>query len=183
MRAFFITLAALILWSSASAASSTPQDAVRAYIADLQSNGLSSIPNHVHPAELDRFKSMLLPLFIQNAADQPNELRAAIFGPSATDASVVAMPARDFMRSFLSLVAKRPAMASLQIQSPEIVGSVPEGDIVHVISRTRVGSGEVSVTQMEVISLKQDGDAWRLMLSEDIEGMAQALKQQSSRKQ
>ena len=183
MRAFFISLAALILCSTANAAPSTPQAAVQAYFADLQSNGLSAGADHMHPAELARFKSMLLPLFTQNAGEQPTDLRVAIFGSNATNASVTAMPPREFMRSFLGLVAKQPAMASLQIQSPELVGAVPEGDIVHVISRTRVGNGEMSVTQMEVISLKQDGEAWRLMLSGSIEGMAQALRQRPARKQ
>ena len=55
----------------------------------------------------------------------------------------------------------------------------PEGnDVVHVVYRGTATVGEVKISKMSVMSLKADGDSWRMLLTGDIEGMAAMMKLQ-----
>ena len=60
----------------------------------------------------------------------------------------------------------------------EIIGTVKEGDITYVLTRSTAGNADVKLTQVEVISMIPDGDSWKLLLSGKMEGIAQALKAQ-----
>ena len=80
------------------------------------------------------------------------------------------------MRGFLTFASTAPLNAVFQRASFEIVGSVLEGELVHVITRAKIGSVDKSITQMEVISFKKEGDAWRVMLTGSMKGLAQALR-------
>ena len=58
----------------------------------------------------------------------------------------------------------------------EVLGSIPEGEVVHVVTRVQIGVGVLAVRQMEVISVKPAGEVWRVMLTGQIEGFAQMVR-------
>lgn len=57
----------------------------------------------------------------------------------------------------------------------ELIGSVPEGEVVHVLGRLHSDMAELRMHQLEVISVKRHGGEWRSLLSGDIEGIAEAI--------
>jgi hypothetical protein len=184
MRLFStVTFAVVAIAFSISAlAQESPEAAVRDYLAALPERGLSAAPDYMHPEELVRFKAMLLPIFQPDGAPNHRQLIAEIFGAEETSQSVSSMTPAAFMRGFLRVGDRQLAKIGMRLEPSEVVGSVPEGEIVHVIVRTRTRASELKTTQLEVVSVKKDGSSWKLMLSGRYEGMAEAFRAQSRRK-
>lgn len=160
-------------------ANETPEQVADAYIEAIRTHGLAAVPEYIHPDELERFRGMLLPVLV---GDSPSAdpLRKAFFGQKATLASVQAMDAKAFMRGFMGFAQNQMAAMDVSIGTSKTLGSVREGDVVHLVTRNTVGAGALQLTQMEVISLKPYQGTWRLLLSGKMEGMAQALGAQAA---
>ena len=178
--AFLLLALSLTLgYQACAAASETPEQVADAYINAIRTEGLVAVPAYIHPDELERFRDMLLPVLVGDgrAADG---LRMTFFGDDATPVSVRAMDARTFMQGFMGFVQNQMSTLDVSIGQSETLGSVREGEVVHLVTRNRAGAGPLQLTQMEVISLKPYQGTWRLMLSGKMEGMAQALSAQAA---
>ena len=139
---------------------------------------MAAIADYLHPDELARFKRMVEPAFtevgVQSEGDR--KLAQALFGADASPASIKAMPPRDFVLAVMRLVDRRTRNAGVTLGHGDVLGAVRENDLVHLVVRMSGGAAEVQITQLEVVSLKQFQDTWRLMLSGKIEGFAEALR-------
>gem|GEM_PF-5458657 len=59
----------------------------------------------------------------------------------------------------------------------KIIGSVAEEpDMVRVLVRSRTSVFDITLTQMQVISLRMGPNGWGIMLSAEVAGMAEALR-------
>ena len=170
LLATFMALAAIPVQAAA-----TPEAAVKEYMAALQKDGMSAVSHHLHPDELKRFKEMLLPLFRKDAAGKSEAIRG-IFGPEATLISVEAMPPAEVMNGVMRLVGDQLKEASFG--AVEIIGTVSENDIVHVVTRIETKVKEIKMRNMTVVSTKKSGAEWKLMLTGELEGLAAALSAQ-----
>jgi hypothetical protein len=177
-----LLLSLLLGVGSAFASTESAEAAVRDYHADLQSKGLRSVSAHMHRDELLRFKEMLLPIFQPEGPPNHKELVAGFFGPDATPESVAAAPPAVFMNAFMSIAERQLETLNYRFGDSEVVGSIQEGDVTHVLTRVRGGAAELKVTQMEVVSVRKDGAHWRLLLTGRYEGMAQAFRAQAQRR-
>ena len=168
------TIATLLVLAAAAQAG-TPEESARAYFTALKSAGMGAVADFTHPAELQRFKAMVLPIYQAEAQAGQGELRKLTFGAEATLAQVESAEPAAFMRGFMNIIANRAGAVGLQFESIEVLGSVAEGETVHVLTRMRMAASPVTITKLEVVSMKKLGDDWKLMLSGQFEGMAQAL--------
>jgi hypothetical protein len=175
------TILALALFGPAGrvVAAESPEQVERQYVEAVRSKGLTAVPEFIHPDELSRFREMLLPVLRGESALAKN-LRAAFFGPSATAESVEAMNPEEFMRGFMSFAQGQMKAMNVTIGKSDVLGSVKEGELVHLVTRNTAGAGALQLTQLEVVSLKLYQNTWRLLLSGKLEGMAQALKAQAA---
>ncbi|MGH8062053.1 MAG: hypothetical protein ACREO7_08575 [Pseudoxanthomonas sp.] len=174
---------ALLLFTSVPAiAADTPEQICEQYLAAIKQRGMVAVPDFIHPEELERFKDMLMPLFEESGPPNREELIRGFFGEEATLESVAVMAPDDFMRAFMGIADVQMKKLNISIGKTEILGSVKEGTTVHLITRATAGTGDFKLTQLEVASLKPSGDTWRLLLSGRLEGMAQALKAQSTKR-
>ncbi|AVP96520.1 hypothetical protein C7S18_04595 [Ahniella affigens] len=177
---FWAWLAALLLAVAvnlANAQDESPEQVAEAYGAALKTSGMSGATEFMHPDELERFRASLAPVL----AIEPGlgeEVRKGIFGPEMTAASMSAMSAETFMKGCLGFADKQMKATNTELVSMEIIGSVPEGEITHLVTRGEVRAGAMTLTSMEVMSLKHYGKTWRLLLSGKIEGMAEMIKAQ-----
>jgi hypothetical protein len=171
----FIALGTVLLVLATAAKAGTPEDSARAYFNALKSTGIGAVADFTHPAELLRFKAMVLPIYQAEAQAGQGELRKLTFGAEATLAQVESAEPAAFMRSFMNIIASRAGAVGLQFESIEVLGSVAEGETVHVLTRMRMAASPMTITKMEVVSLKKLGEDWKLMLSGQFEGIAQAL--------
>ena len=69
------------------------------------------------------------------------------------------------------------SLASAELESQQVIGSVAEGtEMVHVVTRN-VGKVEtLSMTKVEAITLRRTELGWRLALTGDLEGLAETLQ-------
>lgn len=176
-----LVAAGTIIVAATSFAAETPEEAVRVYYSDRQSKGLASVPDHLHPEALAAFREMLMPLFEGTGTPNIKEM-LSLFGPNATTETVRTLSPAEFMRTFLSLGDRQLGKRSIQFRPVEILGSVQEGSVTHVVVRTGVASKGVTVATMEVASVKKDGTQWRLLLSGYMEGVANAIRGEAESK-
>ncbi len=181
-RRLFSILLALTIFLGVplgAAATETPEQVAEAYVNAIREEGLAAVPAYIHPDELERFRGMLLPVL---TGDGPiaGQLRTAFFGEGATLASVKAMDAKAFMQGFIGFAQHQMAAMNVSIGKSETLGSVREGEVVHLVTRNTAGAGALQLTQMEVVSLKPYQGTWRLLLSGKMEGLAQALSAQAA---
>ena len=172
-----ITLLLLLFTVSANAQtpSASPEALVKAYTADMQKEGMSIVSRYIHPDELKRFKDMLMP-WVRKDASQKNEVIPGLFGAEATLASVEAMPPSQFMDAFMRIAGEQ--LKELSFGDCEIVGTIREKDMTHVVTRVAASVKGVQIKQMEVITTKPFGKEWKLLLSGELEGMAAAINAQ-----
>lgn len=173
-------LAALVLWFAspgwAADAPATPEDACRAYFSALAADGLTVAPEYIHPEELARFRDMLIPMFSEELAPGNDQIVEAFFGPGATRQTANDASPLEFMRAFMRMFAAKLEQVGVRFDAVEIIGSVPENDLVHVVTRVTMGTGPLSVQQVQVVTLKQHDGQWKVMLGGQIEGLAQAIR-------
>lgn len=172
-------LSFILMGVSGQSLADTPEQVERQYVDAIRSDGMTAIPQYIHPDELKRFKEMLAPA-LAGETTLANSLRRAFFGPEATVASVAAMSPAEFMRGFMAFAQGQMKTMNVSVGQSEILGSVKEGEIVHLVTRNTTGAGALQLTQLEVVSLKPYQGSWRLLLSGKLEGMAQALKAQAT---
>lgn len=151
------------------------EDTAREYFRSLQKDGIASSVEFMHPEALDRFRGMLQPL-LQTASESEDSALKLIFGPNVSSKALREMSPKGFMRVFMEFVAAQVEDAGVSFADLEIVGSIPEGKTVHVLARLGVG-GPISMKSMEIISLRQHEKTWMVLLTGEMEGLAQMLRQ------
>ncbi len=156
----------------------TPEEVAREYTATIRDEGIAAGVRYLHPDELVRFKDMLYPAFTVEGNAGSEALLKGIFGEKATPKSVRAMTAEEFVRGFLGMFETQIKSMNITFGEMEILGSVVEGDVVHLVTRINAGMPEFTLVQMEVVSLKPHGDTWGLMLSGQLDGFGQAIRSQ-----
>ena len=164
---FNVLLLSLLLASPAVQASDTPESVARAYIAAINANGMEAGADFFHPDEQKRLKDMLQPVYDAIPEDDPAHGMGNVLRK---------MQADEFARRMMRLSEAQLDGARVVVDRLDILGSVAEGETVHLVARTNFTIGAVSFSKLQVISLKPYQDGWKLMLSGDIEGMVQGMQ-------
>lgn len=180
--AILLTLAGM--WSAPwrIAAADTPEQVYQQYFTTIKQQGVVAATDFIHPDELARFKQMLSPIFEVGDQKTKDGLAQAVFGKTATPASVQTMSPADFLRGFMRLSDQENKSKQISLGDTKVIGSVKEGDIVHLVTRHSAGTAGVSMTELEVVSMKPYGNSWKLLMSGKLEGIGQAIKAQFMKK-
>ncbi|MDI9237777.1 hypothetical protein QLQ15_02485 [Lysobacter sp. LF1] len=175
------TIAAIALLLLAGMLPATAKDAetAEAFVARsgkaVQEKGPGVVADFMHPDELARFKSMMAPILAMPEGPQADLMARAMFGPQATADSIAKLAPADFMRALLEGTMMKPGM-TLKVGETQVLGSVKEGDTVHVVTRSSATVNEVTLTSMEVVSVRPNGDGWGMLLTGNLEGMGQMMR-------
>ncbi|MCF7220582.1 hypothetical protein [Marilutibacter chinensis] len=166
---------------SAPAAAETPEAFMQRYVEAVREDGVGVTADFVHPEEAERFRAMLAPVFGAMPRTEANALAKMLFGGKADAGTVAAMPADRFMRSFLRFVEKQattglPGKGGIRITDFVPLGSVQEGEVHHFVARGTVEAGGLTLTKLEVVSIRPHGNGWGMLLSGEVDGMAEAIK-------
>jgi hypothetical protein len=170
-----LLMSVLSLAASVAQAAGTPEATVKEYMAALQKDGMVAVSRFLHPDELKRFKEMLLPMFRKDATAK-SEIIHGIYGAEATLTSVEAMPPAEFMDGFMRLAGEQ--LSGATFGDSDVLGTVSEKDVVHVLARATTKVKELQVRTVTVVSTRQSGGDWKLMLTGELEGLAAALAAQ-----
>lgn len=139
---------------------------------------MASIAKMMHPEELRRFQEMMGPLVDVAFTDAEGRELFALFADSADPSKTRQLGAQEFMATFFTWFEKiQPLVVeALANSSFEPIGHVKEGEVAHVVTRSRMKIQEIEIEEMTVISTKDYQGEAMLMLSGEIKQMAEALK-------
>jgi len=177
-RTFTASIAlALALLAGLTQAAGTPEQLAIDYMAALKKDGLTAAPAFIDPDELARFKEMLMPLVRREAATGDTPITAALFGKDTKLAQVEAMSPLEFSTALMRVLGEK--LSDVKYGDVQVLGTVREKEVVHVVARvaTEISAG-VQMNTVTVISTRKSGDAWKLMLTGELEGLAAGLRSQ-----
>jgi hypothetical protein len=167
------------------AGAETPEEVAQTYIRAMADSRLNIVADEMHPAALERFKAVLsgiAEVIIAAPADRKPSPKIvnALFGDAGAE-GVKDAPARAVFVSFMSnLTTFLPQIREMAAGTEhEIIGHVDEGgNVTHVVFRATLKRDKTELTKMDVLSLKRDGDEWKVLLTDDMESLIYNLGQQ-----
>jgi hypothetical protein len=166
---------ALFCTSPCWSASETPEMVVEQYHAAFAKKRWLALADYLHPDDLAQFKKALLSIF----SDDNEKTRAGIieiYGKGTTLQSLREGTDEAFLSPILAMLNERLDSANLRIVSQDVIGSVVEGEFVHVVYRWQSESARLRQSQVEVRTLRRYRDTWRLVPPTNLEGVVPALK-------
>lgn len=170
------TLAIFLAFAGGADAAETPEQVYEKYFTAVKQQGVAASADFIHPDELLRFKQMLWPIFENGDEQTRSALIQDLFGKNATIDTVKNMPPADFYRGFMKIADVQSKSTNTSYGDTKILGSVNEGDVIHLVTRPTVRTGGFSMTRQEVISLKPYNGSWKLLLAGKLEGIGKAVK-------
>ena len=185
MKPLFFSLFVALGISSFCHGSETPEEVAHTYIRALADSRLNLVADEMHPAALERFKAVLSGI-AQAITSAPAErkpspkLVSALFGDGGVESVKETPPREAFVRFMSNLTTFLPQIREMSAGTEhEIIGHVDEGgNITHVVFRATLKRGNTELTKMDVLSLKRDGEDWKVLLTDDMEGLILNLGQQ-----
>jgi hypothetical protein len=143
------------------------------------------VADAMHPSALERFKVIISRVADALAAAPPErkppaKLLSALFGDEGP-AATKTLPARDvFVRFMTNLTTFVPQIREMEAGSEyQVIGHLDEGaNSTHVVFRATLRRGTAEVSKMAVLSLKREGDEWKVLLTDDLEALISGLTHQ-----
>ena len=178
MRSLFITTVAVVLLAGVNpsiAAPEAPEQVVARYHSRFESSRWLALSEFLHPDDLARFKKQFLALFSDENPTTRKTL-AELYGPGATIQKLESASPEEFLQPILVMLNQSMDSAGIRVTSQTVLGSVAEGELVHVVYRWQSKGSAVSLSQVEVRTLRQYKDSWCLLLPMNLESTIPAVK-------
>jgi len=168
---------------SATAAEKTPEEMIQLYFDAFKKNDLKQVADNMHEGELAKFKDVMMPVIekgVESAAGGYTDDHVALrlFVQSENIEAIRADSPKEFFLRFLNWVMQlNPMMkTSLDGATIQVLGSVPESDMAHVVYRMSLDLFGARMSQLAVMSVKKQDGEWKLMMTGEIEGMGKLLQ-------
>jgi hypothetical protein len=179
----FLCIALLATSITVFAATASPEKVAAEYFRTNQNEGLAATAPFMHTDALVSFKKKLAPIFESEAKQANPRITQAILGPGATFATYTNASPFKVMQSFMNLAEAVSQTVDLKYTRFELLGTVTEGDVRHVLARVSLASTNGSNTRMQVISLKLDRDEWKVLVTSELNGMAEGFISAAAKEQ
>ena len=130
----------------------------------------------MHPDSLELFRKLVIEFIELTPADARGAAVGVLFDATVDAEQVTKATATKLYVSFLrKLWSVLPREMAEMMTEAEVtaVGSVAEGDLVHVIVRTFMKDREYR--KLEVVSFKKNGDVWGCLMGEELEFKIRSL--------
>jgi len=151
-----------------------PEEVAHTYIRGMADLSLNVVADSMHPSALENFQQILNKiaeaLRTASAERKPSQrVIDALFGDEGPDAMKTRIPRDNFVRFMSNLATFVPQVREMTAGSEyQVLGHVVEGDLAHVVFRATLRRGERAMSKMEVLTLKRDGERWKVMLADDL---------------
>lgn len=172
----------LFLFVRSAFSAEQPEEVAHLYIRAMADARMNVVADQMHPSALDRFKGIMTEVADAIAAapadrKPPAKMVSALFGDEGP-AIVKDLPPRDvFVRFMSNLTTFVPQIRAMHAGSEyQVIGHVVEGgNVAHVVFRATLSQGDHEMTKMSVLSLKRDGEHWKVLLTDDLENLVSGL--------
>jgi hypothetical protein len=178
---------ALATAASAQTTQETPQSVAKAYFAAIQAGDWAKCASLMHPDALASMKRIFGAII---RTDKSGEAAKAVFGLKSSAEYDRLSETEVFERLWNFILSGEPEVkAALAASSNMVLGQVTEqSDLVHVVYRSQIKIAGSEATQVDLISFRRQGGAWRALLTSDMEemftklaeGLASASEEKSS---
>ena len=129
-----------------------------------------------HPAALQEFADLLRPALSRAESQGPGAQGALLplFANAKSLADVLKLPPRDFFQSFMQgTTAHTPLGSNLTDVKTKVIGVLHESpELAHVVVRASRKLLNTEYSKMEVLTLRQSGDDWKLLLPDELRAVA-----------
>lgn len=142
----------------------------------VNTEGLAGGAPLLHPEDLVRFKKLMVPILEAERAAGRRTLLNATFGREAqlTDARIA--DPDDFFGRFARVVSARQIEAPTRFDTLVPIGSIPEGEQLHVLVRTLTGVGQAQIQRLVVVTLRRSGGDWKVSMTGGIDDVVASLR-------
>lgn len=161
----------------------TPEEMITLYFDAFKAGNYELMSANMHADELAKLQKELLPVVARgiDAAQSgatKDELAMKLFADSESYEVISKESPEAFFIRFMNWLNRMNPMMKNTLAGSSIatVGHVTEGDLAHVVYRVSVNIAGTRMTQLNVMSVKKDGEDWKLMMSGEIEGMGKLLQ-------
>jgi hypothetical protein len=159
-----------------------PEEVAHTYIRAMADARMNVVADQMHPSALERFKGIMTDVADAIAAapadrKPPIKMINALFGDEGPGIVKELSPRDVFVRFMSNLTTFVPQIRAMHAGSEyEVIGHVDEGgNIAHVVFRATLVQGGREMTKMSVLSLKRDGEHWKVLLTDDLENLVSGL--------
>jgi hypothetical protein len=184
-RRLLSALLALLVSAGSAFSAEQPEEVAHLYIRAMADARLNVVADHMHPGALDRFKGIMIEIAGAIAAapedrKPPAKMVSALFGDEGPAAVKDLAPREVFVRFMSNLTTFVPQIRVMHAGSEyQVLGHVVEGgNVAHVVFRATLLQGAHEMTKMSVLSLKRDGEHWKVLLTDDLESLISGLGKQ-----
>jgi len=176
-----IVLGAILLLplaGPAEAQESTPEATASAYMQAVRAGNWAGMAKLMHPEALNQLRTLMQPLFASNAPEA-DDFRQRFLGVRTAREAAALSDTTVFANFVRSLNEQNPTAAqALQAATIEEIGHVSEGpDVAHVVYRATLDVEGMTISNVNVLTVKRSGDDWRVLLTGDYSALATALRQ------
>jgi hypothetical protein len=163
-------------------AAEPPEEVAHIYIRAMADARMNVVADQMHPSALERFKGIMTEVadaIVAAPADRkpPAKMVNALFGDEGPGIVKELPPREVFVRFMSNLTTFVPQIRSMHAGSEyQVIGHVLEGgNLAHVVFRATLAQGDHEMTKMSVLSLKRDGEHWKVLLTDDLENLVSGL--------
>ena len=151
-------------------AQDTPESVAKAYFAAQQAGDWAKCASFMHS---DALASMKRKFGSVISADRTGEAAKSIFGLKSGAEYAQLSEAVIFERLMNFITSSEPEMkAVLAASTNSVLGKVDESpELTHIVFRTQVKLAGAEMSEVDLISFKKQGDAWRALFTSDMEEM------------
>lgn len=156
----------------------TPAAAAQKTLLALKQGRLEDFTASMHPEALESFRAMLLPV-VEGAAKEGKQAEVLPLFVGAADVEALKKlgPSEFYVAFLRGTLEKMEVLSTLAGANHRMLGHVMEGPVAHVVYRMSMRLDQRDIVLPSVISLKKNGAEWAALLTGEVEGMAQILKQ------
>lgn len=173
MRSTLALVFALFACTASASDRSAAEQAVLAQFEALRAEGMVALVEFTHPDEVERLGRMLRPMLDPALGEASMEEAVALLGVDSIE-QARRLDSPQLIRALFGTLDAR-MRGEMQFQRFDLIGSVPEGEVVHVLGRLHMEMAGLRMHKLEVISMKRHRGEWLGMLSGEIEGIAEAI--------
>jgi hypothetical protein len=159
-----------------------PEEVAHTYIRAMADARMNVVADQMHPSALDRFKGIMTDVanaIVAAPSDRKPSAKmvSALFGDEGPTVVKDLAPRDVFVRFMSNLTTFVPQIRAMHGGSEyQVLGHVDEGiNVAHVVFRATLAQGDHEMTKMSVLSLKRDGEHWKVLLTDDLENLVSGL--------
>ena len=155
----------------------TPEAVAGAMYSRMQAGDMVGAAELFDPAALKDLRGMLAPVIESLPKEESSAPAIRVLIGDASPETLKSASDAEFFAAILGGVIGR---SGAELKSQEIIGSVPEGpELRHVVTRNTASAMGMTFTKMEVVSLHRVDGAWKVMLSGEMKGLAEAVRRRA----